>query len=293
MELRVLKYFLSVAKEQNFSKAAQQLFITQPTLSRQIKELEEELGTTLFFRGTKNKKVTLTEAGLHLKRRAEEILALSERTKSEFSAPDTNISGDIYIGGGETAAMNIIAKAITLIRQKHPHIVFHLLSGNADEISEKLDNGLLDFGIFIDPAPKEKYHYLSLPAEDTWGLLMKKNNDLAQNEHITPEDLKGIPLIISRQSLISNVFSAWLGNSFEALNIVADYNLLYNASLLVHEETGCALCLDKLVHTGKDSELCFVPLWPPLKAQLNIVWKKNAAFSKPAEKFLEQLKTLI
>ncbi len=293
MELRVLKYFLAVAKEESFSKAAKQLFITQPTLSRQIMELEEELGAKLFLRGAKNKKVTLTEQGMLLKRRAEELLTLSERTKAEFLAPEQAITGDVYIGGGETAAMDSIAKAITAVQKKHPQIFFRLFSGNADEITEKLDSGLLDFGILIDPAPKEKYHYLNLPHEDTWGLLLRKDHPLAQNPCISPEDLKHTALIVSRQSLLSNVFSGWYGGSFESLRIVADYNLLYNASLLVKENAGAALCLDRLVHTGTDSQLSFIPLNPPLKAHLSIVWKKHTAFTKPAAAFLEILKQVL
>lgn len=293
MDLRVLKYFLTVAKEQNFSKAAKQLFITQPTLSRQIMDLENELGTLLFVRGAKNKKVTLTEQGMLLKRRAEELLTLSERTKAEFLTPAAMIAGDVYIGGGETAAVDSIAKAITTVQKKHPQIFFHLFSGNADEITEKLDNGLLDFGILIDPAPKEKYHYINLPHEDTWGLLLQKNNPLAHKDHIAPADLKNIPLIVSRQSLLSNVFSAWYGDSFESLRIVADYNLLYNASLLVRENAGCALCLDKIIYAENDSDLRFIPLFPPLKAHLSIVWKKHTAFTKPAAAFLETLKHIL
>lgn len=314
MELRVLKYFLAVAKAESFSKAAEQLFITQPTLSRQIMELEEELGVLLFHRksdtgkiaesaeksetgGTRGKKISLTEHGLLLKKRAEEILTLAERTKAEFDEPQNTVAGHVHIGGGETAAMSCIAQAVCELQKEYPNIIFHLYSGNADEIAEKLDSGLLDFGIFIEPASKEKYHYLSLPAEDVWGLIVRKDNPLARRKSIIPQDLENIPLIISRQSMVSNVFAGWYGKNFDSLHIAADYNLLYNASLLVKEGVGCALGLDKLVHTDTDSEesrgLVFIPLEPPLLAHLNIVWKKHGIFSKPAEKFLEKLRQLI
>lgn len=315
MELRVLKYFLAVAKAESFSKAAQQLFITQPTLSRQIMELEDELGVMLFHRksnisktgdtsekktnlAAKGKKISLTEHGLHLKKRAEEILALADRTKTEFDEPQNTIAGHVHIGGGETAAMSCIAQAVCELQKEYPNVIFHLYSGNADEIAEKLDSGLLDFGIFIEPASKEKYRYLSLPAEDVWGLIVRKDNPLALKKSIVPQDLESIPLIISRQSMVSNVLAGWYGKNFDSLHIAADYNLLYNASLLVKEGVGCALGLDKLVHTEaghaeNSSELAFIPLEPPLTAHLNIVWKKHGIFSKPAEKFLEKLRQLI
>lgn len=315
MELRILKYFLAVAKNESFSKAAEELFITQPTLSRQIMELEEELGVLLFHRKSnttktedtskksvgitaKGKKISLTEHGLLLKKRAEEILTLAERTKAEFDEPQTAVAGHVHIGGGETVAMSCIAQAVCELQKEYPHVIFHLYSGNADEIAEKLDSGLLDFGIFIEPASKEKYHYLNLPAKDVWGLIVRKDNPLALKKNIVPQDLENIPLIVSRQSMVSNVLAGWYGKEFDNLHIVADYNLLYNASLMVKERVGCALGLDKLVHTEtgyaqNSSELAFIPLEPPLTAHLNIVWKKHGIFSKPAEKFLEKLRQLI
>ena len=290
MEIRVLKYFLSVAKEESITKAADQMHSTQPTLSRQIMDLEEELGVKLFNRGGRNKKVTLTNEGLILRKRAEEILALTEKTKFELSQPEEIVSGDIYIGSGETEAVMLIAKAAKSIQNKYPHIRYHLFSGNADDVTERLDSGLMDFGILIEPADIEKYNYIRLPVFDTWGLLMPKDSPLSDKKCITPEDLKDLPLIVSRQSFVQNELSGWCGCDFNIFNIVATYNLIYNASVLVTQGFGYALCLDRLINTTGNSPLCFKPLNPPLKSNLNFGWKKNQVFSNAGKKFIEALK---
>ena len=292
MELRVLRYFLTVVQEESISGAAARMRITQPTLSRQLQELEEELGVPLFLRGKRNRKIVLTEDGLLLRRRAEEIVALADRTQAEFGSSDESVEGDIYIGGGETEAMRLVAQAAKSLSQKHPHIRYHLHSGNADDVGERLDNGLLDFGIFIEPANVEKYDYIRLPYTDTWGLLMRKDCELAAKTSITAEDLEGLPLLTSRQSMTQNMLSGWCGRNIATLNIVATYNLLYNASLMVDEGVGCALCLDRLAPTGGDSNLCFRPLEPRLETHLDIVWKKNQAHSKATKLFLEELQKM-
>ena len=172
---------------------------------------------------------------------------------------------------------------------KYPHIQYHIFRGNGDEVKEKLDMGLLDFGVLIEPADIQKYDYLKLPRQDTWGLLMRKDSPLAERRLIHPEDLASLPLLCSRQTLVENTMAGWLGFDYEKLNIRATYNLIYNAALMVEEGVGYALALDKLVNTTGDSPLCFRPLSPPLKANLNLVWKKYQVFSKAAEKFLQQV----
>lgn len=289
MEIRVLRYFLAVAREESISGAAKFLHITQPTLSRQLMELEEELGTKLLNRGKKNRRVTLTDEGMLLRKRAEEIVMLSDKTQAEFNASDEVISGDIYIGGGETDAMRLIARTAKKLQNDYPNIRYNLFSGNADDVAERLDKGLLDIGIFIEPANMEKYDYIRLPATDTWGLLMRKDSNLVKQKHIKAEDLENIPLITSRQSMVHNELSGWSGRDFEKLNIVATYNLIYSASLMVDEGFGYALCLDQLVNTTGDSNLCFKPLEPRLEAHLDIAWKKYQVLSKATEKFLERL----
>lgn len=287
MEIRVLRYFLTLAREETISGAANALHLTQPTLSRQLMELEENLGKKLFVRG--NRGITLTDEGVLLRKRAEEIISLVDKTEAEFNTPEEIIGGDIYIGGGETEAIRLIAKCAKSFSADYPNMRYHLYSGNADDISERLDKGLLDFGIFIGPAAMKKYNYLPLPAEDTWGVLMRKESPLAEKDYLCPEDLLDIPLLCSRQTLVKNEISQWLGAEYEKLNIVATYNLIYNASIMVEEGIGYALCLDKLVNTTGDSNLCFRPLNPSLHVKLNVVWKKYQVFSRAAGKFLEYI----
>lgn len=290
MEIRVLRYFLAVAREESISKAAENLHITQPTLSRQLIELEEQLGCRLLNRSKRHHKITLTDEGILLRKRAEEIIALVDKTEGEFLQTNDVISGDIYIGGGETDAMRLIAKTARNLRNEYPHIRYHLFSGNADDVTEKLDKGLLDFGILIEAANTDKYNYVRLPMTDRWGLLMRKDSSLARKERVSSKDLLEIPLITSRQTLVSNEIAGWSGRDFEKLNIVATYNLIYNASLMVDEGFGYALCLDKLANTSESSNLCFRPFTPRLEAHLDVVWKKHQVLSKAAEKFLATLK---
>ena len=288
MELRILKYFLAVAREESISGAAQALHMTQPTLSRQLMDLEEELGKQLLIRGSR--RITLTEEGMLLRKRAAEILDLVEKAEAELTAPDEVVNGDIYIGGGETEAMRMIAEIATGLQRSCPDIRYHLYSGNADDVTERLDKGLLDFGVLIEPANMKKYDYIRLPATDTWGLLMPRDCPLAARPVIRPQDLWDLPLITSRQSMLSNDFSGWLGKEFEKLRIVATYNLVYNASLLVAAGMGYALCLDKLVNTSEESPLCFRPLEPRMEVHLDIVWKKYQVFSGAAERFLKEVR---
>lgn len=284
MELRVLRYFLAVAREESISGAAESLHVSQPTLSRQLMDMEEDLGTKLFIRG--NRKISLTDEGMFLRRRAQEIVDLVDKTEAAFNTSDEMVSGDVYIGGGETDAMRIIAKTVYKLRKEFPHIHYHLFSGNADDVTEHLDRGLLDFGILIEPADIKKYDFLRLPATDTWGLLMRKDSPLAEKEYIAPFDLTGLPLICSRQTLVRNEISGWLGDDFEKLNVIASYNLIYNAALMVDEGVGYALCLDKLVNTSNLSHLSFKPLIPKICSGLDIVWKKYQVFSRAAQIFL-------
>jgi DNA-binding transcriptional LysR family regulator len=278
---------LAVAREESITGAAESLHVTQPTLSKQLMDLEISLGKKLFIRG--NRKITLTEEGMFLRKRAQEIMDLVERTEFELNRPDEAISGDIHIGGGETDAMRLIAKTVNALQREHPHIRYHLYSGNGDDVTERLDKGLLDFGILIEPVDVMKYDYTRLPATDTWGLLMRKDSPLAVLENIGADVLWDIPIICSRQTLVRNEISGWLRDDYEKLNVVATYNLIYNASLMVDEGVGYALCLDKLVNTSSDSGLCFRPLEPQLESGLLIVWKKYQVFSKAGEAFLQKL----
>ena len=291
MEIRVLRYFIAVANEESISAAANYLHLSQPTLSRQLKDLEKELGTPLFVRG--NRKISLTDEGIFLLRKAKEIVELVDKTEANFNESKEMISGEIYIGGGETEAMHFIARTLKELLEDYPNIRFHLYSGNADDITSKLDSGLLDFGIVIEPTDKQKYDYIKLPATDIWGVLMRKDSPLAYKQSIQPTDLLDKPLLISRQTTVSNEFTGWFGQDIGDFNTVATYNLIYNAALMVEENIGYALCIDKLINTSGNSKLCFKPLSPRLEANLNVIWKKHQVFSKAATKFLDQLRNNI
>ncbi|QDH23242.1 LysR family transcriptional regulator [Saccharibacillus brassicae] len=292
MEIRVLRYFLAVAREGSLTGAAERLHLTQPTLSRQLKDLERQLGKPLFTRGSR--RLSLTDEGRLLRRRAEEIVELADRLEAEFGSMEEKIGGDVHIGGGETQAMKRIARAVGRLRTDHPNIRYHLYSGNEDDVTERLDQGLLDFGVLIQPADVAKYHYLPLPDTDTWGVVMRKDNPLAAKKNVHRSDLMNVPLICSRQAMkqtfSENRFTAWFGADFDKLNVVTTYNLAYNAAILVEEGIGCALALDRIVNTSRESPLCFRPLAPPLESGLNLVWRKHQTFSAAAELFLETLR---
>lgn len=292
MELRVLRYFLAVAREGSFTKASNVLHVTQPALSKQIMDLEGELDCKLFVRGSHS--VRLTEDVFLLKRRAEEILEIEERTISEFTRNRSDVSGEIYIGAGETNGIKAVAEVAKQLREKYPAITFDFHSGNAEDIMERLDKGLLDFGLIIQPADISKYGSVILPNKDTWGIIMNRESELASKKAIKREDLRGKPLIISKQ--ISRRESArggllkWLGPDIGRYNIVARYNLLYNASVMAEKGIGYVVGLDKIVDTSLNSALCFRPLIPKLESEMGIIWKKGRLFSTPAKLFLNKIR---
>lgn len=283
MDLRTLRYFLAVAREKTFTTAAQRLNLTQPTLSRQIRELEEELGSELLIRG--KRKTTLTEAGQFLLARAQELLALEEKIRAAFAQPDSALCGEVSIACGESRAMSLVARAACRLRQNYPHVKFHLYSGNAESVATRLDSGLADFGVFISPVNLEKYQYFTLPVKDTWGLLLRKDSLLAKKQSVQPEDLAGLDLICSIQLMLYDQHAAWLGDLANNLNIVATYNLLYNAAIMVREGLGAALCIDGIADTSDSSPLCFRPLYPPVESSLDFAWKRGQQHSKAAAEF--------
>ena len=291
MELRVLNYFLTVAREGGLTGASEVLHVTQPTMSRQIQELEEELGQKLFVRTTRS--MVLTPEGMLLRKRAEEILEMAERTKAEFSSMNIDVTGDVFIGSGETYTLQLITDLMAVLQEEHPGIHFQIYSGNAEDVMERLEKGLLDFGVLIGTVDVSRYHSLRLPARDTWGLILRRDHPLAQKESVRKEDLAGIPLITSRQNLVAqktgNDYLDWFGDNFDSLNIVATYSLLYNAALMVKSGIGCAVGLDRIINTTETADLCFRPFDPPLEAGAAVIWKKYQVFSKPAELLLEKM----
>lgn len=289
MEIRVLEYFLAVAREQSFSKAANALHLTQPTLSRQLKELEEELGKQLFIRSSK--KLSLTDDGMILRKRAEEIIELVRKTESEINNNDEQLSGDIYIGAGETDAVRILAKCFKTMISEHPDLHLHIESGDGIDVLYKLDKGLVDLALILGSIDTSKYDYIDLPVYDTWGVLMRKDSALATKEYITVDDLADEPLIISRQALHKKEINKWFDNRTDNLNIIATYNLAYNASLMAEENLGYVLTLDKLINTA-DSNLKFTPLYPQTTIDIKLVWKKYQINSKAVERFVKKIEKI-
>ncbi len=289
MEVRVLQYFLAVAREQSIVRAAKSLHLSQPTLSTQIKGLEEELGKQLLIRGTKgSRRVTLTEEGMILRKRAEEILNLIQKTEREISLSDQVIVGDVYIGTGETDAVRYLARAAKELYQNYPGIHYHIASGNTEFVLEQLEKGLIDFGIVFGSVDPVRYNSLPLSYKEVWGVLMRKDSPLAEKQEILPEDLWDKPLIISSQYSAES----WIKRNPSELEIVATYNLLFNASLMVEEGLGYAIGFDKIINTSGNSALCFRPLSPRREEGMCIVWKKYQVFSKASEKFIEKIREL-
>lgn len=287
MEIRVLRYFLTVAREENITRAAEVLHITQPTLSRQLMQLEDELGVQLMVRG--KTKIVLTEEGLLLRRRAQEIIDLTDKTQKEFLEHDSLMNGEIFIGGAETYAMSTIAKIIKEFHQLYPMVTYNFHSGNADDVKERIDKGLIDIGILSEPVDIEKYDFIRLPKKDIWGVLMCKDHPLAKKEVITPQDLKGQDIMCSKRDIVQNELESWFGDVFSKVHIIATYNLIYNASLLVESGVGIAFTLEKLIHVNDQLPIVFKKLSPQLETGNVVVWKKHQVFSPATTCFLNYL----
>ncbi|MBE6105576.1 LysR family transcriptional regulator [Anaerovibrio lipolyticus] len=289
MELRVLKYFLTVAQEESFSRAAEKLHLSQPTLSRQLKDLEHEFGKQLLIR--EPRRILLTEDGQLLRRRTEEILSLVDKTTNELLRSE-EVSGDIRIGAGESIHFAQIMKVAQRLRQKHPGLRFHIITGDGRTTMTRLDRGIIDFGFVYGKLDPAKYKELPLPVHDRWVLLMRKEDELAQKDVIQAKDLWQSPLLLSRQTLSNSTHGDemrnWLERPLEQLNIVGSYTLIYNASLMVKEGMGYALSLDGLINT-EGTSLCTRPLVPAIFANPSIAWKKNQIFSKGSKAFLAAL----
>lgn len=281
MELRVLRYFLMVAREENITKAADLLHVTQPTLSRQLMQLEEELDCKLFTRGQHS--IKLTDDGMLLKRRAQEIVALEEKTKQEFSREEGTLSGIISIGSGETQSMHTLSGWMTAFRKFYPMVQFSIYSANADDIKDRIENGLLDIGLLMEPVEISKYNFIRLPKKEQWGILTRKDSLLATKTEIRPQDLLGTPLLLSRRSTVQNELANWFGSCFDEIEIAATYNLISNTAIMVQDGVGTALCFR---HESQYRELCFIPLAPALETGAVLVWKKQQAFSPATSQFI-------
>lgn len=282
MELRVLNYFLAIAREENFTRAAEQLHITQPTLSRQIADLEQELGVKLFIRSNHN--IVLTEDGMILKRRAQEILSLAEKTKRDFRNKDENLEGVISIGSGEFLSTEFLTDCISEFRKKHPLIRFEIYSGNAGNIRDYIERGLLDLGLMSEPIDIRKYEFIAMPVQEQWGALVREDSHLADRKFIHPQDLVDIPIISSTNEFTESTVGKWFGEYASQLNVIAKGNLLYNEAMLAKSNIGAVICI-RLNCTYEG--LRFIPFSPALTTDTALAWKKEQFFSAAAASFID------
>ncbi len=287
MDIRVLKYFLAVAREENITKAADVLHITQPTLSRQLLKLEEDLGVQLFIRGKKG--ISLTSEGTLFRRRASEIAELADKAERELSENEQLVDGEISIGCGELAAVQLIPKLFMAFKEKYPNVHLDLYTGNADQTKQRIDNGLTDIGILLEPVEIEKYDFIRLNIYENWVVLMRSDSPLTEKDYITAEDLSALPLIITKRQSIRNEIASWFQGYFNNLNIVASSNLSTNASVLVEQGVGYALVIEGSLPFLDKSKITYRPLYPERKTTSVLAWKKHQPFSLAVTKFLEYI----
>lgn len=287
MEFRVLRYFLEIAREGSMTRAAETLHVSQPTLSKQMKELEIELGKKLFRRGSSS--VSLTSEGMLLRKRAEDIVDMVDKTTNEFNTLDEVSGGEVHIGCAESYQIKYLAQSIKKLKEKYPLFRYHLVSGNTEQVTERLDKGLFDLAVIVEPPDLSKYNYLEIPEANRWGLLMKNDNPLAVKESICAEDLIGIDLICSEQAMQVDI-PRWCGEMADTLNHSGSVNLFYNGAVFVKEGVGCMLTFENLADTSPESGLCFRPLNPKLETKTYVIWKKYQVFTPIAERLLDVLK---
>lgn len=288
MEIRVLRYFLAIVREESITKAAELLHITQPTLSRQIAQMEEDMGVKLFDRGTR--KIVLTNEGLLLRRRAEEILELVDKTERELAEQDEKVEGTVSIGCGDIAAVQMMPELIKKFRERYPAVNFDLYTATADHIKDRMDRGLTDIGLLLEPINMEKYDYIRLNREEQWVAVIPPDSPLAKLEYITPEDLRGMPLILPRRLNVQSELARWFGDEFEKLNVVFTSNLPSNSSIMVHHGLACSLIIQGSISFWDKEKIVYRPLSPRLTATSVLAWKRKQPFGLAAEKFIKYMK---
>lgn len=288
MEIRLLQYFLTVVREENISRAAEVLHVTQPTLSRQMSQLEEELGVQLFIRG---RHLALTDAGIMLRHRAEEVVTLMEKIESEFEEKN-EVAGIISIGSGGLDAMNALLPVMEMFRQNYPKVRFQIHTNSADYIKERLNQGLLDFGLLLEPIDITKYDYIRMKEKEIWGLLLHRDHPLAAKEYITKEDLLGQPLITADRLSVQKELENWFGDELSSLDIFATYNIITNVATLVDSKIASALAIKGAVYLFGNDRLVFRPLYPELAMTSVLAWKKFHPGFGAAGKFLEHFKNM-
>ena len=287
MEIRTLRYFLAVAREENMTRAAEILHVTQPTLSRALRSLEEELGKKLFTRHSFS--ISLTEEGMLLRSRAEDLVTMADKIEREFLSLDDVTGGELYLGLAESYQIRYLARELRSLKAVCPGLRYHITSGDTEQVTEKLDKGLLDFAVLCDRPDPQKYDFLLFPEGDLWGLVLPEGDPLAQKETILADDLIGLPLFTSQQGWEGDI-RAWAGERFSQMHLEGSSRLAYNASLFVREGLGYQLTFRHLVDTSAESGLVFRPLSPPLEVSLYLIWNRYQAFTPMAERFLNQVR---
>ena len=292
MDLRILKYFLAVAEEGNITRASERLHVSQPALSTQLAALEDELGHKLFVRGARG--IELTEKGIALKRRADDLVDLAERIETEIKSGDSDeLSGTISIGAGETPAFRFVANAAEGLRRRNPELQFSVSSGNGEDIIAHLREGTFDLGVLVGPGRYDGFDYLTLPYTHHWGLAVRKDSPLAAKKRISPKDARGIPLICSRQAMVKEFLAGWFGCTFGKLDVVATYNLIYNAAVFVEAGLGAAICIDGMIPQEFAERVVFRPFAPALVSDVYLAWRKNATLSPAASAFVSAVRQWI
>lgn len=286
LEIRTLRYFLEIAREENMTKAAERLHVSQPSLSRQMKELEAELGKKLFYRSSYS--IHLTDEGMLLRKRAEDLLDMADKIEAEFKSLNEMTGGEVFIGCAESHLVKYLAQAVKNIYRTHPLIRYHITSGDTIQVAEKLDNGLFDLAFIVEPPDLSRYNYLKVPGSDIWGVFLRHDHPLAIQSHISIDDLIPYPIFTSEQSFSADI-PRWCGEKIDKLNLLASFNLPNNAAVFAREGVGLVLSFEKLVDTSPESGLVFRPLNPQLETHMYIIWKKYQVFTPAAELLLNEL----
>ena len=291
MEIRVLKYFLTVVREQSITRAAEVLHITQPTLSRQLAQMEDEIGVRLFERGSR--RITLTNEGLLLRRRAEEILQLVDKTEKELLEQDEQIEGKISVGCGEIGSVQLLPDLFESFHKKYPLVTFDLYTATADNVKEQMDRGLADIGLLLEPIDIEKYDFIRLDMKESWVVVMRPDSPLAEKEYVTAKDLSELPLIMPRRLKIQSELASWFGNHYDKLNVLFTSNLNTNAAVMVSRGLAYSIVIEGMMPFWDWSKITYRPLYPSLTATSVLAWKRGQPFSPAATKFIEHIKCFL
>ena len=291
MEIRVLRYFLTVVREESITKASEVLHITQPTLSRQLAQMEEEIGVKLFDRGTR--KIKLTNEGILLRRRAEEILQLVDKTEKELVEQEEQVEGKISIGCGEIAAVQLLPKLIDSFHQKYPRVTFDIFTATADLVKEQMDKGLLDIGLLLEPIDMERFEFIRLNIGERWVVLMRPDDPLSRKEAVNAKDLSALPLILPRRMNVQSELASWFGSYYEKLNVVFTSNLNTNSAIMVSNGLAYSLVIEGAMSFWDKSKVIYKPLSPALTATSVLAWKRGQPFSLAATKFIEHIKCFL